>query len=61
MKVTYSRHGDNGFVMHVDGKPTGIFKIRKWMNGLLEAPEIRPTGKSNRFSLTQFQYNGQWE
>lgn len=62
MKIQYKRHGDNGFVMYVDGQPSGIFKIKKWMNGLIEWQGVAPVSRpNNRFSTTQFLYNGQFE
>ena len=60
-KITYGRE-EGGFTVYVNGKPQGTFRIKGWMNGLREMPELKPgQGKVNPFLLTQYEYHGKWE
>jgi hypothetical protein len=60
-KITYGRE-EGGFSVWVNGKKVAVFRQKGWMNGLREMPEFKPgIGKTNRFLITQYEYNGKWE
>jgi len=65
-EIKYRRIGDDRVLQLVNGKPVGFFRLKGWLNNLMSYPDKTKGGSSrgrrmNRFTVSQFEYEGKWE
>ena len=61
-KIQYERAGDNSFYQLINGQKVAIFKIKGWMNNLIEEPNrLAGAGHISKFAITQYIEHGRWE